>query len=203
MRRRKPIRHRVFPLIVIAAALTTGCHPAMNTQPRKIQPPPEALAVPLRFAKHNFAAHCYNTIGCDVIYNGRNQVGVAPDDITPPAPSPEDRGKIWNSVEIGIDNFPPPADVRWRSLDGLQHEAKVDIAEIFQDELIWHKVPKADMANFFHGPVAGDPNIFLEVDDHAINVYMKMLVPTRTEQMPGNKYSYGRDDLFLVWTHAY
>ena len=201
MRRRKPLRHGVLALIVTAAALTTGCHPAMTTEPAKIQPPPETLAVPLKFARHNFAAHCYNTIGCEVIYNGRYNQEDGPDDVTPPPP--EDLNKAWNSVEIGIDNFPPPAAVKWKSLDGVQHEARVDMASIFKDELIWHKVPKADMADFYRGPVAGAPSIFLEVNDRTINVFMKMLIPTRTEQIPGNKYSNGRDDLFLVWTHTY
>lgn len=206
MRRRKPIRQGVLPALLIAAALMTGCHPAMTTQTKPvqqqtIQPPPETHAVPLRFGRHNFAAHCYNTIGCQVIYAGRYQQEDGPDHVTPPPP--EDLSKAWNSVEIGIENFPPPAKVKWKSLDGAQHEAEVDMASIFKDELIWHKVPKADMADFYHGPVAGEPDIFLEVNDHIINVYMKMLVPTRTEQIPGNKYSYGRDDLFLVWMHTY
>ncbi len=206
MRRRKPLRHGVLPSLLIAVALMTGCHPAMTTQTQAmqyhaIQPPPETHAVPLRFGRHNFATHCYNTIGCQVIYAGRYQQEDGPEDVTPPPP--KDLKKAWNSVELGIENFPPPAEVRWKSLDGAQHEAKLDMASIFKDELIWHKVPKADMADFFHGPVAGEPDIFLEVNDHIINVYMKMLIPTRTEQIPGNKYSYGRDDLFLILTHTY
>ncbi len=203
MRRWKRIRHGLLPLMMITVALTTGCHAAMSTQTERIQPPPETLAVPLRFASHNFAAHCYNTIGCRVIYNGRYQHEDAPDEVTPPAPPPDDRIKAWGSVEIGIDNFPRPAEVRWKSLDGVQHEAKVDMAEIFKDQLTWHKVPNADMAGFFRGPVAGAPSIFLEVDGRTINIYMNMLVPTRTEQIPGNKDSDFRDDLFLVWTHNY
>ncbi|MEO6800195.1 MAG: hypothetical protein ABI178_09680 [Rhodanobacter sp.] len=201
MRRRKPIRHRVLPLIVIAVALMTGCRPAMITQSQRIQPPPETLAVPLRFAKHNFATHCYNTIGCQVIYNHRYQQEDGPDDVTPPPP--KDLSKAWNSVEIGVVNFPPPAEVRWQSLDGVRHETQVDMAAIFKDELIWHKVPKSDMADFYRGPVAGEPSIFLEVDDRTINVYSRTLIPTKTEQIPGNEHSNGRDDLFLVWTHPY
>lgn len=211
MRRRKPLRHGVLPLIVIAAALTTGCAPAMTTQAERIQPPPETLAVPLRFAKHNFAAHCYNTIRCQVIYNGRYQHGDPPDyqgrdppdRVSPPPPSPDDRNKVWNSVEIGIDNFPPPAEVKWKSLDGVRHETTVDMAAIFKDQLSWHQVPKADMADFYHGPVAGAPSIFLEVNDRTVNVYMRMFIPTRTEQIPGNKDSDFRDDLFLVWARTY
>ncbi|MEO8810231.1 MAG: hypothetical protein ABI386_08300 [Rhodanobacter sp.] len=203
MRRRKPLRHGVLSLIVIAAALTTGCHPAMTTQSQAIQPPPETLAVPLRFGSHNFGAHCYNTIGCQVIYNGRYQQEDSPDKVAPPPPSPDDRNRAWNSVEIDIDNFPPPAQVRWKSLDGVQHEAKVDMAAIFTDQLAWHKVPKADMADFYKGPVAGAPSIFLEVNDRTISVYARMFIPTRTEQIPGNKDSDFRNDLFLVWTQSY
>jgi hypothetical protein len=105
--------------------------------------------------------------------------------------------------ELGIRNFPPPAQVRWKSLDGVAHEAQVDIGAIFKDELIWHKVPKADMRPFFMGPVAGTPSISLEVKDHTVNVYIGMFIPTWTEQEPGNKNSEFRYDNFLAWTHTY
>jgi hypothetical protein len=194
-------------LIVIAAALMTGCHPAMSTQPEKIQPPPETLAVPLRFGKHNFVAYCYNAIGCHVIYNDHDFSESTSDrdhdTVVSAAPPPGDYRGNWNASHVGIRNFPRPAQARWNSLDGARHEASVDLAEILKNELTWHKVPKADMADFYHGPVAGEPDVFLEVNDRTISVYMKMLVPTRTEQIPGNKYSFGRDDLFLVWTRAY
>ena len=203
MRRRKPIRHGVLPLIVVAAALMTGCHSAMTTHPEKISPPPETLAAPLRFGKHNFEAHCYNTIRCKVVYDNYNFTPYYVDTPTP-APSSPDYRAAWSYASyIGIDNFPAPADVQWKSLDGVQHETKVDMAEIFKEQLIWHRVPKSDMADFYHGPVAGAPSIFLEVDDHTINVYMKMFVPTRTEQIPGNKDSDFRSDLFLVWTRTF
>jgi len=197
------MRHRTLPLIVIAAALTTGCHPAMTTQSPKIQPPPETLAVPLRFASHNFEAHCYNTLSCKVVYDNYEFTPYYIDTPAPAPSSPNYRIAWSNASYIGIDNFPAPADVEWKSLDGVSHEAKVDMASIFKDQLIWHKVPKADMADFYHGPVAGAPSIFLEVNDRVVNVYMKMFIPTRTEQIPGNKGSDFRDDLFLVWTRTY
>jgi hypothetical protein len=207
MRRRKPIRHGVLPWLLIAAALMTGCHPAMTTQSQAIQPPPERHAVPLRFGRHNFVAYCYNAVGCHVIYSNYDfSDSVSEQDhdtVVSAAPPPGDYRANWNASHIEIENFPPPAKVSWKSLDGVAHQTTVNMAAIFKDQLVWHKVPKADMADFFHGPVAGEPDIFLEVNDHVINVYMKMLVPTRTEQIPGNKYSYGRDDLFLVWTHTY
>lgn len=203
MHRRKPTRHAVLPMLAIAAALMTGCPPAMTTQAPKIQPPPETYAVPLRFGSHNFAVHCYNTIGCEVIYDGRYEVEDGPDEVAPPPPPPEERSRAWRSVDIGINNFPPPAEVKWKSLDGVQHQASIDMAAIFKDGLIWHKVPKSDMADFYRGPFAGEPSIILEVDDHTINVYSRAFIPTKTEQVPGNKGSNFRDDLFLVWTHNY
>ncbi len=207
MRRRKPLRFRVLPLIVIAGALMTGCRPAMTTPTQAIQPPPETLAVPLRFAKHNFVAICYNAIGCHVIYDNYDFTESVSDQdhdtVVSAAPPPGDYKSNWNASHLGIKNFPPPAEVKWKSLDGVQHEAKVDMASIFKDQLIWHKVPKADMADFFRGPVAGEPGIIVVVNDRTIDVYMKMLVPTKTEQIEGNKYSDARDDLFLVWTNSY
>ena len=207
MRRRKSPRYGVLPLLVIAAALMTGCHHAMTTQAERIQPPPETLAVPLRFAKHNFVAVCYNAIGCHVIYDNYDYTESASDQdydtVVSAPPPPGDYKANLNASHAGIKNFPLPAEARWKSQDGVQHEATVDMAKIFKDQLTWHKVPKADMADFYRGPVAGEPGIILEVNDRTINVYMKMLIPTRTEQIPGNKFSYGRDDLFLVWTHTY
>ena len=182
--------------------LTTGCQTAMSTQTDIIQPPPETLAVPLKFAEHNFGAACYNTLSCSVVYNNKQFAPFSIDKPSPPPPSSDYREK-WDAGFIGIKNFPPPAIVQWTSLDGVKHESTVDMTKIFKAPLIWHRVPKSDMADFYSGPVAGAPDIFLEVNDHTINVFMWMLIPTKTEQVLGNKLSYGRDDRFLVWTHTY
>ena len=214
-------RYRWLPYTAAAClSLLQGCQPAMTTSPseapvqndalggKRMQPPPETLAVPLRFGGHGFEAHCYNTFGCQVDYADVRQVGLShtddPDGYRSPAPPSNDYKDHWGPAShIGIRNFPPPAQVRWKSLDGAQHEASVDVAALFKDELIWHKVPKEDMFKFFEGPYAGDPSIYLEVNDRTINIYTRMLVPTLTEQIPGNKHSSARTDLFLVWTRVY
>jgi hypothetical protein len=183
----------------------TGCRPAMsdptNAISPTIQPPAPTHQVPLHFVLHDFEALCFNTIGCKVVYAGRYQVNDPPDKISPPPPA--DLEQLWGPGEAGIRNFPPPAEVSWKSLDGVAHEAKVDFAELFKEQLIWHNVPKPDMADFYKGPVAGDPNIYLEVNDRTISVYTTMLIPTKTQQNPSDKDSYDRTDLFLVWTHSY
>jgi len=195
---------RILPWAFAPIFLITGCH-AMDNSPAtsQIKPPALTKEVPLRFARHNFGVHCYNVTGCTVLYNGRYQRNDASDEVSRPPPSDPDYAQAWMGGELGIRNFPPPAQVRWKSLDGVAHEAQVDIGAIFKDELIWHKVPKSDMRPFFKGPVAGTPDISMEVNDRTINVYIGMTVPTLTEQIPGNKYSYGRHDNFLAWTHTY
>jgi hypothetical protein len=124
---------------------------AMSTSPGDAgdfrQPPAPTHEVPLRFIQHNFAAHCYNAIGCRVGYNGRYQIDNAPDEVSPP-PAPDWDHVTWGGGEGPIRNFPPPAEVTWKSLDGVAHHAKVDMAAIFKEGLIWHNVPKADMAEW-------------------------------------------------------
>lgn len=184
-----------------AILLLTGCQTVKSAQTGMQTPPPETHAVPLRFMRHDFGAACYNTLRCSVVYNNKQ---FTPFDVDAPSrksgPSDQDN---WSTGYLGIRNFPPPAEVQWTSLDGTAHEAKVDMAQLFKDQLIWHKVPKSDMTDFYHGPVAGEPGIFVEVNDRTVNVYTHMFIPTKAEQIPGNKDSDFRDDWLLVWTHTY
>lgn len=199
----RPQRFRVASPIFALAFLLIGCQTAMSAQSDMQTPPPETHAVPLRFARHNFEAHCYKTLSCSVVYNSFDFTSYKESERSPAPRSPDYREQWGFAFYVGIRNFPPPADVKWTSLDGVKHEARVDMAEIFKDQLVWHKVPKSDMADFYRGPVAGDPSIYLEVNDRTVNVFTRMLVPTKTEQIPGNKDSDFRADLFLVWTHTY
>lgn len=190
--------------IAVSISLMTGCHPAMSAQANAtIEPPAQTHAVPLKFKLHNFEAVCYSTLKCSVIYADNDFTRTFENTPAPPPTSADYKSNWGTASYLGIKNFPAPAEVRWTSQDGSVHRAKVDIGNIFKDELIWHKVSKADMADFYHGPFAGEPDIFLEVNDHTINVYMTTLIPTKTEQIPGNKNSYGRDDLLLAWSHTY
>jgi len=190
--------------IAVSVLLMTGCHPAMSAQANsRIEPPAQTHAVPLKFKLHNFEAVCYSTVTCSVVYANNDFTRLFENKPAPPPSSPNYKATWGTASYVGIKNFPAPAEVHWKSQDGVAHEAKVDIGDIFKDELIWHNVPKADMADFHSGPVAGEPDIFLEVNDRTINVYMTTLIPTKTEQIPGNTNSYGRDDLFLAWSHTY
>ena len=165
------------------------------------EPPAPTRQVPLRFILHDFGSYCYNTLDCSVIYHNHDFTILAHDKpIGPPNPGEKEH---WTAGTLGIKNFPPPAQVKWTAKDGSAHEATVDIGKIFKDGLIWHNVPKADMPDFYHGPYADNPGILIVVDDRTVSVYTKTFIPTLTEQTPGNKYSYGRHDLLLAWSHTY
>ncbi|WP_426699847.1 hypothetical protein ACPPVV_10560 [Rhodanobacter sp. Col0626] len=198
------IRGKAVGFAILMLILTTGSQAMTSTSASDLQtPPPETTQVPLHFAGHNFEAKCYNTLRCSVVYNDHDFTVL--DNNTPsPVPSSSDYRKNWGTATyLDIRAFSSPAVVKWTAKDGSDHEATVDFDKIFKDRLIWHKVPKVDMKDFYRGPYAGNPDIFLEVNDRTVNVFMTMLVPTKTEQIPGNKYSFGRDDLFLTWTHTY
>lgn len=160
---------------------------------------------PLTFKEHNFAAHCYNAIGCRVIYDNHDfspyAKGGDPDVYHAPPPPSVDYKNYWGPASyIGVRNFPSPAQIRWKSLDGTAHSAQIDIGEIFKDELVLHKVPESDYVEDSFG---GDPGIFLEVNDRTINVYMKAFIATKTYQISGNNNSDYRADLILAWSHTY
>lgn len=165
--------------------------------------PPQTSEIPLRFVRHNFGAYCYNTLKCSVVYDHNDFTRLDNDTPSFKPGATDDYKSRWDASYLGIRNFPAPAQVKWTSLDGEAHEAQVDIGHLFKEQLIWHKVSKSDMADFFEGPIAGEAGIILEVNDRTVSVYTKTLIPTRTEQIPGNKNSDFRNDLFLVWTHTY
>ena len=197
MRASSSVLHPALLALGFVIAFSTGCGAVTQMDEHTIDPPALTRQVPLHFKRHNFEALCYDTLSCTVVYNGRYQNAISS---SKPA---GDRSKAWGSTELGIRNWPSPAEVRWKSKDGTAHEVLVDIARIFKDELIWHSVRKEDMTDFYSGPVAGSPDIYLEVNDRTINVYTAMFIPTRTEQIPGNKNSDFRKDIFLVWSRTY
>ncbi len=157
---------------------------------------------PLRFLRHNFGIATYALEECSVFYAGRlHERGGARGG---PRPAREDvHPNAFASTgagHISIRNFPPPAEVKWRSRDGTPLQAEVDIGEIFKDELIVHQTPREDIRE---GVSIGNPDIVMEVNDRTISVYMRAFIPTKELQIPGNVYSGHRDDLVLVWSRTY
>lgn len=188
----------------------TGCHSAMSTtasQDESNSPPPghgpftgTVADWPLWFTAHDFDVSTYSTYGCKVRY-GHYRIDEPDDELQSSSEAlgssyPDNMTAGWGP----IPNFPPPATVSWRSKDGTPHEAEIDIGEIFKDKLIRHQVAREDIPE---GISIGSTDIILEVNDRTINVYTRTFIPTKTEQIPGNKYSYSRNDLFKVFSRSY
>ncbi len=196
-------------LFVIAAFLlaTQGCSSAM-TAPTDHTPSGNAAPSddftntvkdwPFKFLRHDFSAQCFNTRDCKIVYSG------FPHHWDEPQRSWQSYGyghaEFFQSAELSIANFPPPAVLDWVAKDGSSHHATVDMAEIFKDRLIRHNVPREEVAE---GVSIGDPTIALEVDDRTVNVYMIARIPTKHLQIPGNKYSDVREDMIKVYSKTY
>lgn len=200
------MRHRPTLHALLFLLSLTGCLTAMASAPEsatKHRPPNH---FPLTFKRHDFAAYCYNTIGCEVIYAGHNFTSYYSGDVVASPPPSADYRQQWNPAGyLGIQNFPPPAKVTWRSLDGTIHKADVDIAGIFRDELVRYTVPNEEVrAGAFPGPgPSTEPSIYLEVNDRTVSVFMRAFIPTTELQIPGNRYSDARTDLVMAWTQSY
>lgn len=155
---------------------------------------------PLRFKTHSFSVYTYSTYGARVEYAGIVQIDE--DDAVLQRSSGShgaDYQKRWDGTHIGIDNFPAPAKLSWRSKDGVAHRAELDIAALFADEVIRHGVPREEVSP---QPASrgqhSSPAILLEINDRTVNVYMRAMVFTKTPQVQGNPHSRFRFDLVRV-----
>ena len=198
--RRGRARRALAPMLSAGLIyLLTGCLAVTHTQPPS--KPYVPTAWPLTFKQHDFAAHCYNTQRCSVVYDNNNFTRSAADAPSGAPPAPDYREHWKNASFLGVNNFPPPAEVRWTALDGSEHEAKVDLAEIFKDQRILHRVAREDIPDGWGQDVR--PNIYVEVNDRTVSVLMRAHVATRQPQIAGNAYSNFRNDTILAWSKTY
>ncbi|WP_158984958.1 hypothetical protein [Lysobacter panacisoli] len=188
----KPLRRDSSEMVPYSEEYFAAVRAEMNLQPVKW---------PLKFKRHNFGAWCYDTQYCSVWYGGLESGSEKP---SPPS-SKYGPGYLdhWMGG-YGVDNFPPPAEVRWRSKDGTEHKAKIDIGEIFKDRLIRHNVPREEIVEQPDGKLVLDPHILLEVNDRTIRVYMRQGIPLKRQvEVAGHMRRDWRDDLILVKTYTY
>lgn len=160
---------------------------------------------PVQFRNFDFGAICYSTRTCSVIFDDHEFTRLSMNVVEPPPSGRNYRDSWGDATYLGVRNFPKPAEVRWTSMDGVPHEAEVDIAAIFKDQWALNNVPAAEAVVSSTSPIGPlvKPSIFLEVNGLTINVYIKTMIFTKTDQEAGNRYSDYRDDLILVWTHNY
>lgn len=205
----KPRDLAMAALVAASAAGVTACAPSTPTlreepdidpalrERLNLQPP----KWPLKFREHTFTTVCYSTQICRVWYGGAWS-GFR----KPMPPSSEYGPKYLDHIRgghVGIANFPEPAEVIWRSMDGTEHQAHIDIGAIFRDEIARHDVPREEVSDLPHGELTIDPLILLEINDRTIRIYMRTYVPTKHFQIPGNAYSDSRDELILAKTYHY
>lgn len=168
-------------------------------------PKPPSDPWPLKFRHYDFGVRCYNTLRCKVIYNHYCFTRLHLD--TPSgAPPSDDWRDSWSAGHDGGYEFASPAEVEWTSLDGIEHQASVDIGELFKDRLVRHNVPRDSVLESWLAAKAVNPlsvDVLMEVNDRTISVYTRALVFTEEPQVPGSPGSGSRDDLILVWTQTY
>ena len=204
-------------MLLLVVALLAGCATAMpaslqasglvadrlqmDTRPRVV----DGNQLPLRFAGHSFAVHVYDTLAFYVEYNGT--AWFADQYRTARSPSYTDsipRERWPTAGYSAVANWPGPAKLRWTSLDGAEHTEEIDFSRIFADGLTLHQVPDKELpAGMYHQGISTDPEIHLEVENRTVRVYQRARISTRTEQMPGNRYTRNRSDLFLVAEYHY
>lgn len=154
---------------------------------------------PLKFVQHNFGARCFSTYECTVTYNRLTSTPGREHELRPSLSEMHpDALKNAMTGQIGIMNFPPPAQVRWRSKDGTQLETSVDIGEIFKDQVVLHNVPR-DQVSANPGVV----DVLLVVNDRTINVYMRAFVSAHVEQVVDGRRGHSRRELILAWSRTY
>lgn len=198
-------RFLIILAVIVSLFIISGCQTAMSTSPANSKVARQLIPneFPLRFKTHAFAAYCYDTKACSVLYNDDYKVRDEEDKITSSSASygPNYQNNWGSGSEIGIANFPGPAVVKWQSKSGDAHEARIDIAEIFKDLRILHKVPENEIPEgWAHGI---SPTIILEVNDNTINVYMRAHIATKSLRDSENKYSDFRNDVILAYSHTY
>ena len=71
---------------------------------------------------------------------------------------------------------------------------------LFKDQLVRHNVSREQIPE---DASIGFTHIVLEVNDRTVNVYTRTMIPTKDAQIPGNRFSYSRNDLIRVYSHTY
>jgi len=156
---------------------------------------------PLTFKEHSFGSHCYNTLRCSVIYDNYDFTRLDADRPSGPPPSPDYRDKWKNASYLGARNFPSPAEVKWTSLDGAEHEAFIDIGSIFKDEKVLHHVEQSNIPDGWGLNIR--PSIYIEVNDRTVSVLMRAHIATKDFRTPGNPDSNYRRETIVAWSKTY
>jgi hypothetical protein len=179
----------------------SGCQSAMTTNNSGTNgnpPSDQDISRPFTFKGHNFGAHCFDTIGCKIFYANRYVVSDEENEVRP-SPKNADYFVNLSASHLDIPNFPAPAELSWKSKDGNQLQAKIDMADIFRDQVIRHNVAREDLPTETIATL-DEPEIIMVVNDRTVSVYMRAAIflkdtPTRKREI--------RDETILAFKHTY
>lgn len=150
------------------------------------------------FSEHNFSSACFDTLRCRVLYNNR----YVTDDTDPRGPLTESVLRRLSGRWLGIKNFPRPIQVSWTSKDGVEHEAEVDIANIFHSQLVRY-APDLDIRSVDLEGYYFSPDIVLVVENRSIHIYMKAWVWLLQPADENHKRPDFREDMVLAYTNQF
>lgn len=199
----RPGANALRNLALLLALSLSGCSSAMTTPTAQDAAPdrPYTGTVadwPLFFPQLFFHGLCYDTQWCSIRYNNFEFGDEEP---TPPPPKfPQEYEDVLGATYGPVPRTAPAAQVSWRSKDGTELHAEVDIADIFKDGLVRHNLHREDIAE---GVSIQTTEVVLEVADRTINVYTRTHIPLKTPRIPGNPYSDFANDLIKVYSHTY
>lgn len=201
------------PLALAAAFAVSSCASTPRLPDATMNPTDQMPAYmkpvgewPLRFESHSFSVMAYDTWGAEVVYAGRLRLQDDPGELQPSSASfGPDWQRGWHGTYLGIENFPPPAELRWRSKDGMAHEAAIDIGALFREQVILHNVAREDMAWLPDGKYESEPAIILEINDRTVRVYMKTRIPLKRQKRDaaGVMRNEQRIETLLVKTYTF
>lgn len=154
---------------------------------------------PIFFNHLQFGVACFDTQSCRVMYNDFEFGTPVP---TKPLSgwTPQAYDALMMASYGPVARSAPPAQLTWRCKDGTELRAEVDVAAIFADGKIRHEVPREEIPE---GISIGSTHVLVEIDDRTVNVYTRTMIPTKHEQIPGNRHSTFRSDLIKVYSRTY
>ncbi len=161
---------------------------------------------PLRFDSFAFDARCYHTLRCVVVFAKAHQI-LEKDQIGPSgeayAPDWKDHWTAGFNI-LAEDMFPPPAEIRWTAMDGVERTVEIDLEKLFPERLILHNAREDEVKDGWGlESHARHVEILLEVNDRTINVYMRGWVVLKRPRDPSIRNSDSLRDLMLAWTKTY
>ncbi len=161
---------------------------------------------PIRFDGITFGARCYHTLSCLVIYRNKDQVPRNHALNPSGAPYSPDWKNSWEASHMVLPEevFSTPVQVRWTSMDGVEHRAEIDLEDIFPERLVLHNVPREQLKDGWGMEhAARTPEILLEINDRTISLYMKAWIVVKSIEGHENKEYKSRRDLILAWAKTF